>query len=210
MRKIVKNLIRPAKHAPVWSWAGGGNPVDSKTPYKELIYRLDSRPLPTACRGMLRGNDGWGMRKTYCPSGWFLLLAFIAAGCIAQAQFKTGSLSIATKFGDLNYRIEVADTNRLKSIGLMYRSSMPEGQGMLLLNEKPQRMNIWMKNTFIPLDIIYIDSNGHIVKIVENARTESTTVMPSDGKVKAVLELNAGQVRQKNIAVGDSVTYQVD
>ncbi|MDE0283393.1 MAG: DUF192 domain-containing protein [Gammaproteobacteria bacterium] len=137
------------------------------------------------------------------------MLLFIAAGCTAQTQFKTGSLTIATKSGELNYRVEVADTNRLKSIGLMYRSSMPEGQGMLLLNEKPQRMNIWMKNTFIPLDIIYIDSNGHIVKIVENARTESTTVMPSDGKVKAVLELNSGQVRQKNISVGDSVTYQV-
>lgn len=137
------------------------------------------------------------------------MLLFIAAGCTAQTQFKTGSLTIATKSGEFNYRVEVADTNRLKSIGLMYRSSMPEGQGMLLLNEKPQRMNIWMKNTFIPLDIIYIDSNGHIVKIVENARTESTTVMPSDGKVKAVLELNSGQVRQKNISVGDSVTYQV-
>ena len=141
---------------------------------------------------------------------WLVLLLFISAGCAAQTQFKTGSLTIATKFGELNYRIEVADTNRLKSIGLMYRLSMPEEQGMLLLNKKPQRMNIWMKNTFIPLDIIYIDRNGYIVKIVENARTESTSVMPSDGKVMAVLELNAGQVQQKNIAVGDSVTYQVD
>ena len=141
---------------------------------------------------------------------WLVLLLFISAGCAAETRFKTGSLTIATKSGELNYRVEVADTNRLKSIGLMYRSSMPEGQGLLLLNEKPQRMNIWMKNTFIPLDIIYIDSNGHIVKIVENARTESTTVMPSGGKVKAVLELNSGQVRQKNISVGDSVTYQVD
>ena len=140
---------------------------------------------------------------------WLVLLLFISAGCAAQTQFKTGSLTIATKFGELNYRIEVADTNRLKSIGLMYRLSMPEEQGMLLLNKKPQRMNIWMKNTFMPLDIIYIDRNGYIVKIVENARTESTSVMPSDGKVMAVLELNAGQVQQKNIAVGDSVTYQV-
>ena len=140
---------------------------------------------------------------------WLVLLLFISTGCAAQTQFKTGSLTIATKFGELNYRIEVADTNRLKSIGLMYRLSMPEEQGMLLLNKKPQRMNIWMKNTFIPLDIIYIDRNGYIVKIVESARTESTSVMPSDGKVMAVLELNAGQVQQKNIAVGDSVTYQV-
>lgn len=141
---------------------------------------------------------------------WLILALFISAGCAAETRFKTGSLTVATRSGELNYRIEVADTDRLKSIGLMYRSSMPKRQGMLLLNEKPQRMNIWMKNTFIPLDIIYIDRNGHIVKIVENARTESTTVMPSDGKVKAVLELNAGQVRQKDIAVGDRVSYRVD
>ena len=150
------------------------------------------------------------MRKIHHRSGWFVLLLFISTGCAAETRFKTGSLTIATKFRDLNYRIEVADTDRLKSIGLMYRSSMPERQGMLLLNEKPQRMNIWMKNTFIPLDIIYIDRDGYIVKIVENARTESTTVMPSGGKVKAVLELNAGQVRQQDIAIGDRVTYKVN
>ena len=138
------------------------------------------------------------------------MLLFISAGCAAEARFKTGSVTIATKFRDLNYRVEVADTERLKSIGLMYRSSMPEDRGMLLLNEKPRRMNIWMKNTFIPLDIIYIDRDGHIVRIVKNARVESTTIMPSGGKVKAVLELNAGQVRQKDIAVGDRASYRVD
>ena len=138
------------------------------------------------------------------------MLLFISAGCAAEPRFKTGSVTIATKFRDLNYRVEVADTERLKSIGLMYRSSMPEDRGMLLLNEKPQRMNVWMKNTFIPLDIIYIDRDGHIVRIVENARVESTTIMPSGGKVKAVLELNAGQVRQKDIAVGDRASYRVD
>ena len=143
-------------------------------------------------------------------SGCFILLFFVAAGCLAQTQFKSGSLTINTKFENLSYRVEVADTRRLKSIGLMYRSSLPAGQGMLLLNEKPQRLNVWMKNTFIPLDIIYIDTDGRIVKIVENAQPESTAVMPSEGKVKAVLELNAGQVQMRDIAVGDRVTYRLD
>ena len=137
-------------------------------------------------------------------------LLLVTNAVIAQVQFKSGSLTVSTRFEELNYRIEVADTPRLKSLGLMYRSSMPADQGMLLLNEKPQALNIWMKNTFIPLDIIYIDKNGYIVKIVEDAQPESLAVMPSDGKVKAVLELNAGQVRQKDIAVGDSVNYRVD
>ena len=142
-------------------------------------------------------------------SGCFVLLLLMAAGCIGQTQFKSGSLTINTKYDNLYYRVEVADNPRLKSIGLMYRSNLPANQGMLLLNEKPQRLNIWMKNTFIPLDIIYIDTNGYIVKIVENAQPESTKVMPSDGRVKAVLELKAGQVQKRDIAVGDRVTYQV-
>ena len=146
----------------------------------------------------------WG--RKYC----YVLLLFIAAVCVGETRFKSGSLTINTKYDSLNYRVEVADTRRLKGIGLMYRSSMPAGQGMLLLNKKPQPLNIWMKNTFIPLDIIYIDTDWHIVRIVENAQPESTTVMPSDGKVKAVLELNAGQVEKRSIAVGDRVSYRPD
>ena len=146
-----------------------------------------------------------------CRRGCCLVvLLFVAAACAGQTRFKSGSLTINTKFDNLSYRVEVADTRRLKSIGLMYRSSLPADQGMLLLNEKPRQLNVWMKNTFIPLDIIYIDTDGRIVKIVENAQPESTAVMPSEGKVKAVLELNAGQVRQREISIGDRVTYQVD
>ena len=154
----------------------------------------------------------WTVRlnRDYGRGCCLLFLLFISAVCISQTRFKSGSLTINTKFEDLSYRIEVADTRRLKGIGLMYRSSLPAGRGMLLLNEKPQVLNVWMKNTFIPLDIIYIDADGYIVKIVENAQPESTAVMPSEGKVKAVLELNAGQVRQKEIAVGDRVSYHVD
>ena len=142
-------------------------------------------------------------------SGCFVLLLFSTVICIGQTHFKSGSLTINTKYNNLYYRVEVADNARSKSIGLMYRSTLPANQGMLLLNEKPQRLNIWMKNTFIPLDIIYIDAKGYIVNIVENAQPESTNVMPSDGRVKAVLELNAGQVQKQDIAVGDRVTYQV-
>ena len=142
-------------------------------------------------------------------NGCLILLLVITAVCIGQTQFKSGSLTINTKYDNLYYRVEVADNQRLKSIGLMYRSSLPANQGMLLLNEKPQQLNIWMKNTFIPLDIIYIDTNGYIVRIVENAQPESTKVMPSDGRVRAVLELNAGQVQKRDIAIGDRVTYQV-
>ncbi len=152
----------------------------------------------------------WAKNKSVPFSCCLALLLVVSAGSVGQTDFKSGWLTIYSKYRDLNYRVEVADNAKLKSLGLMYRSSLPVNQGMLLLNEKPQRLNIWMKNTFLPLDIIYIDAAGHIVKIIENAVPESTALLPSGGKVKAVLELNAGQVHKREIAVGDRVTYRVD
>ena len=109
----------------------------------------------------------------------------------------------------MDYQVEVADNNRLRRLGLMHRQNLPENQGMLLLFAQPQRASIWMKNTFIPLDLLYIDDQGRIVKIVENAIPRSTGAMRSNGKVKAVLELNAGQVSKWGLAVGDRVSHSV-
>ena len=110
----------------------------------------------------------------------------------------------------MNYIIEVADNDRSRSIGLMYRQTLSATQGMLLLYKKPQQANVWMKNTFLPLDIIYIDARGYIVKIIENATPQSTGLMRSGVRVKAVLELNAGQVEKHQIAIGNHVAWQVN
>ena len=140
-----------------------------------------------------------------------LLLLALAAGVGAaareQAHFKTGRLTIHAEGRQVDYQVEVADNNRLRRLGLMHRRSLPENQGMLLLFAQPQRASIWMKNTFIPLDLLYIDDQGRIVKIVENAIPRSTGAMRSNGKVKAVLELNAGQVSKWGLAVGDRVSH---
>ena len=144
----------------------------------------------------------------YCRPGLIFLLVLTTAA-FAQTQFKSGSLTVTTRFDSVHYQVEVADDARTRSIGLMYRATLPANRGLLLLNDRPEQLNIWMKNTFLPLDIIYIDADGRIVKIVENAEPESTAVMPSEGRVKAVLELNAGQVRNREIAVGDLLTWQV-
>lgn len=139
-----------------------------------------------------------------------LLLALgagVAAAAREQANFKTGRLTIHADGRKVDYQVEVADNNRLRGLGLMHRHSLPENQGMLLLFAQPQRASIWMKNTFIPLDLLYIDDQGRIVKIVENAIPRSTGAMRSNGKVKAVLELNAGQVDKWGMAVGDRVSH---
>lgn len=139
-----------------------------------------------------------------------LLLALgagVGAAAREQANFKTGQLTIHSEGQRVDYQVEVADNNHLRRLGLMHRQNLPENQGMLLLFAQPQQASIWMKNTFIPLDLLYIDDQGRIVKIVENAIPRSTGAMRSNGKVKAVLELNAGQVSKWGLAVGDRVSH---
>ena len=151
-----------------------------------------------------------GVKGVRAVAAAILLLALAAgvgAAAREQANFKTGRLTIHAEGRQVNYRVEVADNNRLRRLGLMHRHSLPENQGMLLLFAQPQRASIWMKNTFIPLDLLYIDNQGRIVKIVENAIPRSTGAMRSNGKVKAVLELNAGQVSKWGLAVGDRVSH---
>ena len=144
------------------------------------------------------------------PLSGFILLVVLSAGASGQAKFKSGSLTINVGGRNLNYIIEVADNDRSRSIGLMYRQTLSATQGMLLLYKKPQQANVWMKNTFLPLDIIYIDARGYIVKIIENATPQSTGLMRSGVRVKAVLELNAGQVEKHQIAIGNHVAWQVN
>ncbi len=105
------------------------------------------------------------------------------------------------------YQVEVATDSVSRRRGLMYRKEMPSNHGMLLEYKHALDMAIWMKNTYIPLDIIFIDVNGVIVKIHEGAEPLSTKSITSDGRVRAVLEVNAGQVRAYRIKVGDQVRH---
>lgn len=174
-------------------------------------------PLGTAFLNSVAGAGGAGavvaagvVRGARAVAAAILLLALgagVAAAAREQAHFKTGRLTIHAGGQKVDYQVEVADNNRLRGLGLMHRHSLPENQGMLLLFAQPQRASIWMKNTFIPLDLLYIDDQGRIVKIVENAIPRSTGAMRSNGKVKAVLELNAGQVNKWGMAVGDRVSH---
>ena len=177
-------------------------------------------PLEQAFLNSAAGAGGAGVVAVVAAAGVVkgarvvaaaILLLALAAGVGAaareQANFKTGRLTIHAEGRRVDYQVEVADNNRLRRLGLMHRQSLPENQGMLLLFAQPQRASIWMKNTFIPLDLLYIDDQGRIVKIVENAIPRSTGAMRSNGKVKAVLELNAGQVSKWGLAVGDRVSH---
>ena len=100
------------------------------------------------------------------------------------------------------FNVETALSNDEMATGLMYRKSMPEENGMIFVFPSPRNTAFWMKNTYIPLDMIFIDENNKISGIVENVPSLSEDLVYSPAKTKAVLELNAGTAKAKNLRKG--------
>ena len=98
--------------------------------------------------------------------------------------------------------VELATTNEARARGLMFRKELPPGQGMLFLWKEPRRIAMWMKNTFIPLDMVFIAADGHVVRVHENARPHDLSLIPSGAPVIAVLEIPAGSARRYGIKPG--------
>ena len=86
----------------------------------------------------------------------------------------------------------MATTDQDRALGLMFRRSLPENAGMLFLYDQPQPLTMWMRNTIIPLDMIFIGANGKVHRIESHTEPFSTQIISSDGDVKGVLEVNAG------------------
>ena len=103
--------------------------------------------------------------------------------------------------------IEIADTDYETQTGLMYRDSMLKNQGMLFVFDDVTKRYFYMKNTKIPLDIIYIDANKTIVSFQKNAKPFDESSLPSKVPAKYVLEINAGLVDALGISVGDTISY---
>jgi uncharacterized protein len=120
----------------------------------------------------------------------------------------TGTLVLKTATGDHNFTIEVATTDQERALGLMFRRSLPENSGMLFIYDPPQPATMWMKNTLIPLDMVFISAEGKVHRIESNTEPFSTTVIPSEGEVVGVLELNAGEADKIGLKRGDKVVYQ--
>ena len=119
------------------------------------------------------------------------------------------TVEIASKGGVHVFTVEIADTEAAREKGLMYRKSLPPGQGMLFDFHSDQPVRFWMKNTYIPLDMIFIRSDGRILNIAENTTPMSENEVPSAGPVKAVLEVRGGTARKLGIAPGDRVANPI-
>ena len=97
----------------------------------------------------------------------------------------------------------IADTPAKRAQGLMHVTDLPKNAGMLLVFSQPRQISIWMKNTLISLDILFLNPSGRIVKIHKNAEPLSLASIPSHARVKWVLELNAGVAGKLNLRLGD-------
>lgn len=115
---------------------------------------------------------------------------------------------IATDSTIIDLDIEIADTDYDIQTGLMYRSTMEPNQGMLFVFDDEEERFFYMKNTQIPLDIIYIDANKKIVSFQKNAKPFNETSLPSHVPAKYVLEVNAGMADAWFLKEGDSISYK--
>lgn len=118
-------------------------------------------------------------------------------------------LEIATRKGVVVFEVEVVRTPEQLATGLMFRRELPERRGMLFDFKDDQPIYMWMKNTFIPLDMLFIRSDGTIARIAANTTPFSTQTIPSGEPARAVLEIAGGSAQRLGIAAGDQVAYPI-
>jgi uncharacterized protein len=137
-----------------------------------------------------------------------LAAAFAAALMLSPhpaASAEQQTLEIASKNGVHVFTVELAVSDEERQKGLMFRKSVPEGTGMLFDFKRDQDVSMWMHNTYVSLDMIFIRADGRIQRIAENTETESDKIISSGGPVRAVLEVAAGTAKKLGIAAGDRV-----
>ena len=101
------------------------------------------------------------------------------------------------------FQVAKAETNQQKTIGLMHIKTLPKNYAMLFIWQEPQKINMWMKNTYINLDMIFLDENYQIIKIQSMAKPLSPEIISSEKKAKAVLEINGGLAKKLQLKLGD-------
>ncbi|MFA3915677.1 DUF192 domain-containing protein [Ruegeria sp. 2012CJ15-1] len=110
---------------------------------------------------------------------------------------------------ELRFRVELADTPQERSRGLMFRESMAPRAGMLFVYEQPQRASFWMKNTLIPLDMIFVDATGTVTHVHHQAIPGDLTAIDGGTGVFSVLEINGGLAKKYGIAPGSVLRHEV-
>ncbi|MGH1422741.1 MAG: DUF192 domain-containing protein [Hyphomonas sp.] len=138
-----------------------------------------------------------------------LILASVAIAPLASAQLETSDLSIVTDQSAHAFVVELADDPEEIQTGLMHRESMDKKAGMLFDFGQPREANMWMKNTLISLDMLFINIEGEVVAIAHNTVPGSLRNVGADVPVKGVLEINGGLAAELGIEPGDVVKHEI-
>ena len=149
---------------------------------------------------------------TICKSFFILLALSLCTPTKVWAEgttFESSVIWIESATGRHRFIVEIAETYDQRQRGLMFRRELPRDTGMLFDFGKEIRLAMWMKNTFIPLDMLFINKNGIIHRVVENTTPLSLQTIPGGAPTLVVIELNAGVTHQLGITVGDRVIHDI-
>jgi uncharacterized membrane protein (UPF0127 family) len=147
------------------------------------------------------------MRRPIFVLRWQACAALFALLLIACARGPCVSIVAPGGKELVRVRVEIADTASERETGLMYRSHLDEDAGMIFVFSEPARLSFWMKNTEIPLDMIFADADGKIVGIVADAAPYTLTPRAVDADSSYVLEVNGGFAARHHIAAGDKLVF---
>lgn len=142
------------------------------------------------------------------PAGLILWLSgLLCAGAVAAEECRSDSVDLKGAWGTARFTVEVADEPAEQAQGLMHRTSLPMGSGMYFINERPRRTSFWMRNTLIPLDMLFIDAQGVVKHIHHNAVPLDETAIPGGDDILTVLEINGGLAARLGIEAGSFVRH---
>jgi uncharacterized membrane protein (UPF0127 family) len=147
--------------------------------------------------------------KTWNDFGAALLGAalLLPAGSVLAADCAPDRLDLRQGETTLRFRVEVADDAAERSRGLMYREQLPRFGGMLFVYDAPEPVAFWMKNTLIPLDMLFFDASGRLAAVHENAVPGDLTPIPGGDAIQYVLEINGGAARRLGIVPGAELRH---
>ena len=152
------------------------------------------------------------MRHTRTFATLALVLCSLAAAAgFAPAQlrdFPQDQLTLQHGTSRIELQIWVADTDARQSQGLMFLTELPQGYGMLFPLTEPRVMNMWMKNTYVPLDMVFVGIDGAVLRIAADTVPQSTDIISSGAVVGGVLEIRAGESKRLGLKVGDRVLHR--